>query len=350
MLAGVILIVLSFSFLNVEVLQCGEWSLLGELDDPELIRLANQLPETLLRSRACSSTKKYVSAFKRWKSWASSHHLPTFPTQAHYVALYLQHLTEWAKSKSAVEEAVNALAWVHGLAGINSPTSSPIVQETLQGLKRTLAKPVQKKRPITKEMLVEIAADANNHPSLANICLATACLLAFSGFLCFNELIHIRSCDITLDATMAKIHIPRSKTDQFRQSSEVVIARSGAATCPVNMLERYMSMAEVDPVSEHFLFRGISNTRAGEKLRPSGGLSYSTLRDLFKKKLSELGYSSKEFGLHSLRAGGASAAANAGVPDRLFKKHGRWKSENAKDDYIEDSLDSRLSVSRQMEL
>ena len=28
--------------------------------------------------------------------------------------------------------------------------------------------------------------------------------------------------------------------------------------------------------------------------------------------------------------GGASTAANAGVPDRLFKKHGRWKSENAK--------------------
>ena len=79
-------------------------------------------------------------------------------------------------------------------------------------------------------------------------------------------------------------------------------------------------------------------------------MSYSTLRELFKKKLSELGYPSEEFGLHSLRAGGASAAANAGVPDRLFKKHGRRKSENAKDGYIEDSLDSRLSVSRQMGL
>ena len=332
------------------MLQWGEWSLLGELDDPELIRLANQLPGTLLQSRAGSSAKKYVGAFKRWKSWASSHRLPTFPAQARYVALYLQHLADQAKSKSAAEEAVNALAWVHGLAGINSPTSNPIVQETLQGLKRTLAKPILKKRPITKEMLVDIVTDANSHPSLANIRLATACLLAFSGFLRFDELIHIRPCDITLDANMAKIHIPRSKTDQFRQTSEVVIARSGAYTCPVNMVERYMAMAGVDPASEQFLFRGISNTKTGEKLRPSGGLSYSTLRELFKKKLSELGYPSEEFGLHSLRAGGASAAANAGVPDRLFKKHGRWKSENAKDGYIEDSLDSRLSVSRQMGL
>ena len=64
----------------------------------------------------------------------------------------------------------------------------------------------------------------------------------------------------------------------------------------------------------------------------------------------DLGYPSEDFGLHSLCAGGASTAANAGVPDHLFKKHGRWKSENAKDGYIEDSLDSRLSVSRQMGL
>ena len=35
--------------------------------------------------------------------------------------------------------------------------------------------------------------------------------------------------------------------------------------------------------------------------------------------------------MHSLRAGGATAAANAGVPDRLFKRHGRWKSESAKE-------------------
>lgn len=105
-----------------------------------------------------------------------------------------------------------------------------------------------------------------------------------------------------------------------------------------------MSMAGVDPASEQFLFRGITNNKVGAKLRPSGGLSYSTLHDLFKKKLAELGYPSEEIGLHSLRAGGASVAANAGVP---FKKHGRWKSENAKDGYIEDSLESRLSVSRQ---
>ena len=45
------------------------------------------------------------------------------------------------------------------------------------------------------------------------------------------------------------------------------------------------------------------------------------------QNLAALGLDPKRFGLHSLRSGGASAAANAGVPDRLFKRHGRWRSE-----------------------
>ena len=51
-----------------------------------------------------------------------------------------------------------------------------------------------------------------------------------------------------------------------------------------------------------------------------------------------------------MRSGGATAAANANVPDRIFKRHGRWKSENAKDGYVKDSLENRLEVSRKIGL
>jgi len=35
------------------------------------------------------------------------------------------------------------------------------------------------------------------------------------------------------------LHLPRSKTDQLRKGNEIVI--SGAATCPVEKLEKYMA-------------------------------------------------------------------------------------------------------------
>ena len=74
------------------------------------------------------------------------------------------------------------------------------------------------------------------------------------------------------------------------------------------------------------------------------------MRELFLSKLSQLGFDPKQFGLHSLRAGGSSTAANSGVPDRLFKWHGRWRSESAKDGYIKDSLPALMSVFESLNL
>ena len=74
------------------------------------------------------------------------------------------------------------------------------------------------------------------------------------------------------------------------------------------------------------------------------------MRELFLSKLSELGYDLGQFDLHSLRVGGATAAANAGVPDRPFKRHGRWRSESAKDGYVEDAVALRRAVSKSLDL
>ena len=47
-------------------------------------------------------------------------------------------------------------------------------------------------------------------------------------------------------------------------------------------------------------------------------------------------------------AGRATAAARAGVADRFFKKHGRWRLESAKDGCVKDALETRLSVTKQL--
>jgi hypothetical protein len=64
--------------------------------------------------------------------------------------------------------------------------------------------------------------------------------------------------------------------------------------------------------------------------------------------LELLGFDRSRFGLHSLRSGGATTAANSGVNDRLLKKHRRWRSENAKDGYVRVDLPFLLSVSKSL--
>ena len=147
-----------------------------------------------------------------------------------------------------------------------------------------------------------------------------------------------------------RIKVRQSKTDQYRDGNEVLIGRTGNETCPVAMLERYMAMANLTPAEENWLFRPLTATKQGHRLKQVGQLTYSRVQEVVREALRRLGEKPDDYGLHSFRAGGASAAANAGVEDWLFKRHRRWKSENAKDGYIKDSHGSRLSVSLKLGL
>ena len=219
------------------ILSEGSWKLLSELKDPELKELASRLPATILHSRADSTVKKYLGAYRRWKTWATAHRLDPDPAKPHEFVLYLQHLSEETSSKAAVEEVCNALSWVHPSAGLLPITKDTFVKATLEGLQRTLAKPVIKKEPITTEMLEAIVCDASILGSLSDLRLATACLLAFAGFLRFDKLINLWPCDFKLQVEMMSIWIVRSKTDQLCQGDRVVVAWTGTPTCPVAMLE-----------------------------------------------------------------------------------------------------------------
>ena len=77
-------------------------------------------------------------------------------------------------------------------------------------------------------------------------------------------------------------------------------------------------------------------------------LSYTRAKECLVGKLKAVN-PCLNLGLHSLRAGGATTAARAGVNDRL-KRHGRWRCDISKDGYIDDSIDSRLQISKTLNL
>ena len=120
----------------------------------------------------------------------------------------------------------------------------------------------------------------------------------------------------------------------------VMLAKTGLITCPYNLLNRYIQAAGIDFSSNLMLFRSLHfvKSNASYTLR-STGISYTRTREVVLHAFPQLRYSTKLFGLHSLRSGGATAAANAGVNDRLFKRHGRWRSDKAKDGYVKEYID-----------
>ena len=57
-------------FSSADIFSSGMWPLLN--NHPELRRLAQALPATVLKSRADSTSKKNLGAYRRWKVWADA--------------------------------------------------------------------------------------------------------------------------------------------------------------------------------------------------------------------------------------------------------------------------------------
>ena len=143
----------------------------------------------------------------------------------------------------------------------------------------------------------------------------TICLLGYAGFFRFNELALLKESDVKFYEDHVEVFVESSKTDQYREGAWVPIARTGSKICPVAMLERYWNLGEISGDIDRLLFRGLTKTKQGYRLRPSGGISYSRVRELLLDKLKEVGkLNPKEFGLHSLRSGGATCSSKCWGP------------------------------------
>ena len=206
---------------------------------------------------------------------------------------------------------------------------------------------------MTPDLVLSICQKfASANANLSDLRTAAICVTAFAGFLRFNKLANLRCCDVKFcKDKYVELFIAKSKTDIYRNGNVVLLAKTGHITCPYNLLNRYIQAAGIDFSSSLMFFRSLHfvKSNASYTLR-STGISYTRTREVVLHAFSQLGYSTKLFGLHSLRLGGATAAANAGVNDRLIKRHGRWCSDKPNDGYVKDNLEALLSVSKSLEI
>lgn len=145
--------------------------------------------------------------------------------------------------------------------------------------------------------------------------------------------------------------IPKSKTDILRRGNKLLIARTGKEKGPVVCLFYNYIRMSMFANKEEFLFRALPYKKGKHLLSTCNKpISYSRVRELFRTSLIKIGLDKSKFGLHSLKSGGATSAANNYVSDRLFKTHGRWRSENGKDGYVQDDVRTNLSVSLNLEI
>ena len=125
---------------------------------------------------------------------------------------------------------------------MEDPTGHPIVEQVLEGANCILAHKIDKKEPITPEILKALVDKyTTTHAMLSDIRTLTICLLGSAGFFRYNKLAKI----LRFFIEHLEIFVESSKTDQYQNGAVVVIARIGTEYCPVAMLERYMQLANI---------------------------------------------------------------------------------------------------------
>ena len=302
--------------------------------------------------RAPNTLKKYKKGWEDWSAWASRMgNVSTCPADPYYVAIYLCHILQTHGTKGALICAMYGIRWGHHMAGEASPTDDPSVQLAFDGCTRTCARPTKKKEPLTIQLLKELIESYDTNPaSLKKLRFLAMIVTGFAGFLRIDEILSIKVNHLQFHDTHVQINIEKSKTDQTREGNVIHIARLDSRYCPVKLIEKFLEAADLHHNPNAFIIPRLVATKSGAYAHKTLGISYTTAREEFMLHMRILGEKGKNLSTHSLRAGGASEAACNKVSDRLISKHGRWKSTRARNGYIKDNLQNRLSITRNLGL
>ena len=165
-----------------------------------------------------------------------------------------------------VTSAFYGIKWAHHMNGLSDPTENSFVRNILESAKRTAKAPCRKKDAVTSDHIIQLCdnfIDSQDLCTVRNLCMIT---LAYAGFLRFDELSSIRCKDLTFCDNYVDISIPKSKTDQYRHGCNILISKGSTSACPVDMLKRYINLANLNIRSDSLLFKAVNKSKSGSKL------------------------------------------------------------------------------------
>jgi integrase len=225
------------------------------------------------------------------------------------VACYVADLAKAAKP-ATIDLRLAAISAAHRPAGYDSPTKEEAVRLVRRGVRSTLGTAQRQVRPVTvadlRTILQGLGGDMGGCRDRALL------LLGFAGALRRSELVGLDVDDVTGGSDGLTVHLRRSKTDQEGAGRTVGIPYgSNPVTCPVRAWRAWL---EVSGITDGAAFRPVDRHGYFGAARLSG----HAVALVLKRHAARVGLDAAEFAGHSLRAGLATSAAAAGVPERVI--------------------------------
>ncbi len=292
--------------------------------------------ETLLNlqsSKANNTIRAYKSDFKDFGLFCVQNGFKPLPSNPKIVSLYLTHLSSKEVKMSTLKRRIVSIGVIHKLKGHYLDTKHPAIIENIMGIKRRKGSVQRGKKPILINQLKTIikVIDEQKKNEIKKLRDKSIILIGFSGGFRRNEIVSLDYDDLDFVTEGLKIHIKRSKTDQFGEGyTKALPYFDNTKYCPVGNLKKWIDISKINSGP---LFRRFSK---GSKLSEHR-LTDQTVALLIKEYLTLANIDSKNYSGHSLRSGFATVSAESGADERSIMTMTGHKSTEMVRRYIKEA-------------
>lgn len=292
---------------------------------PEYLAGADHRLETWLRARLAASShttfESQCSQFEQFRALAALPEAATPEQLARQLACWAMGRADNGYKLSTIELGVHAVQQAterqRGWEGLSRHL---VLRDALAAAGRRRGAGRRPKLPVTPELLHRMVASLRSEGSW--LALRDACFLtlAWCGMLRGSEALALTWSDVQTLPEGVQLLVRSSKTDQRADGAFVLLGQlPGAPLDPAAVLAAWQAACGGTPQGPAFPVYGGGKPAAK-----------NTMLNRLRRALVAAGLTAEQaglFGLHSLRRGGATAAARAGASMRMIQEHGRWRSD-----------------------
>ena len=291
--------------------------------------LETEVAELRSHSLSANSQRGYAADWRNFSAWCAARGREALPASADTATLYMVDRSA-TLANSSLTRAIAAISRQHREAGFHSPTQDARFRQLMAGIRRQNRAPQDAKQALLVEDLFAILkqipglgkSEAVEHRDRALL------VIGFCGALRRSELVNLDVEDVRWAPEGIILTLRWSKTDQAAEGVEIGIPKGRKpATCPLMILRAWLDYAKTDSGP---IFRPVQQNGKIVNRR----LTDSSVALIVKRHVGHAGFAADTFSGHSLRAGLATSAAEAGQNEREIMNQTRHKSEKMVRRYI----------------